>query len=366
MVYLSFEWIGWMVGVTAVFWATPQPFKLMSLAIATAVFLIIYDPISCGILVLLTLITYGAARLPFTESKRLILGLTPIFILLFGYKALSKFSGNDLLTGTIIPLGLSYYTLRCAHYLIETYKGNSKQIPLLDLVAYLFFLPTIFIGPIHRQPEFSRDLRRHRWNSELFSEGIERIIYGYFKIAVLGNFLISRIFAESSDRISEDGSILAGYLLMVQIGLNLYFQFSGFSDIAIGFARLLGFRVLENFNWPYFKSNISAFWNSWHISLTSWCRDYVYGPVVAITRSPSLGSIATLIAVALWHEISIRYLLWGLYHGLGIILWQKGSQYWRRYPIENPTLRFLIKVSSIALTTHYVWFGFYLVREIQF
>ncbi len=157
---------------------------------------------------------------------------------------------------------------------------------------------------------------------------------------------------------------MALYLQMAEVGLNLYLQFSGFSDIAIGFARLLGFRVMENFNWPFLQKNISEFWRCWHISLTSWCRDYVYSSVIAHTRSPALGALATLIVIALWHEVSIRYLLWGCCHGLGIVAWQQSQKIFSMCPpIQSAILRRALDLLSILLTLHYVWLGFLLVRQ---
>jgi alginate O-acetyltransferase complex protein AlgI len=154
---------------------------------------------------------------------------------------------------------------------------------------------------------------------------------------------------------------------MLRIGFNLYFQFSGFSDIAIGFARLLGFRVMENFNWPFLQKNISDFWRCWHISLTSWCREYIYTSVIATTRSPALGVLATLIAIGLWHEVSLRYLAWGFYHGLGIIVWQQWQHLWSSYPeVRLPVFRWTRDLLSTLLTLHFVWLGFLLVRQPDF
>jgi len=149
------------------------------------------------------------------------------------------------------------------------------------------------------------------------------------------------------------------YLGIVQNGLNLYFQFSGHSDIAIGLSLMLGYRVIENFNWPYLQPNISAFWQSWHRSLSLWCRDYIYGVVVAQTRSPALGALATMVVIGLWHEMSFRFLLWGAWHGLGIIIWQQ----WQAVRAGStmtlpPALRIPLHVFSVLLTVNFVWFGF--------
>jgi alginate O-acetyltransferase complex protein AlgI len=367
MTFVSLSWLEWMVATTLVFWATPARFRLHVLAAATFAFLAMNDWQSCGVLVALTGLTHLLTRGRSLSGKRTALAVLPIAGVLLVYKILSAGADDDLITDTLIPLGLSYYTLRCIHYALERYKGRIEERPLHDLVTYLFFLPTIFIGPIHRYPEFDRDRRRHRWDAALFSAGLERILYGYVKIVFLGNFLVSQVLAEWSARLTEEGTAFALYLEMVRIGFNLYIQFSGHSDIAIGFARLLGFRVMENFNWPLFQKNISDFWRCWHISLTSWCREYVYASVFAHTRSPALGALATLVAVGLWHEVSLRYLAWGCYHGLGIIIWQQSQRL--RYlvpPVEARALRWCLNGLSRLLTLHFVLLGFLLVRQPDF
>jgi alginate O-acetyltransferase complex protein AlgI len=367
MSFVALDWFAWMAATTLLFWLTPRRWRLIVLIAVTFAFLAIKDPLSCGILLVLTLLTFFLTKGRDLTGRKAMLAIVPVIAVLAFYKVLSAVEGEDLLTGTLIPLGLSYYALRCVHYALERYKGRIEDRPLAELFGYLFFLPTIFVGPIHRYPEFDRDRRRHRWDAALFSEGLERILYGYVKITLLGNFLISQIFANWSGSVAQGDSAAGLYLEMLRIGFNLYFQFSGFSDIAIGFARLLGFRVMENFNWPFLQKNISDFWRCWHISLTSWCREYIYTSVIATTRSPALGALATLIAIGLWHEISLRYLAWGCYHGLGIIVWQQWQRLWSSYPeIRLPMFRWTRDLLSTLLTIHFVWLGFLLVRQPDF
>ena len=152
---------------------------------------------------------------------------------------------------------------------------------------------------------------------------MERILYGYVKITLLGNLLVNGWFAQWIAAIAESHVRFKIYLSVVRNGLDVYFQFSGYSDIAIGFALLLGYRVIENFNWPYLQPNISRFWQSWHISLSRWCRDYVYAVVLSSSRSPALAALSTMLVIGLWHAISLNYFFWGLYHAFGIIAWQR-------------------------------------------
>ena len=247
---------------------------------------------------------------------------------------------------------------------MERYKGSIRDLGPREVVEYLFFLPTIFVGPVHRFGPWRQDRTQHRIDALDIGMGLERIVEGYVKISFLGNFVVSQVLVDWSETVTTPESRGELYLRMVTIGLNLYFQFSGFSDIAIGFARLLGFEVMENFDWPFFKRNISEFWSSWHISLTSWSREYVYTPVIASTRSPAFGALASLVAIALWHELSLRYLIWGAYHGLGIVMWQRTRPLWRRLPqVHSQVGRATLRVLSTIVTVHFVLFGFLLVRQ---
>jgi D-alanyl-lipoteichoic acid acyltransferase DltB (MBOAT superfamily) len=197
-------------------------------------------------------------------------------------------------------------------------------------------------------------------------------VYGYAKITILGNFLVGKVFANWSLSVSQEGSVLRLYLEMVQNGLNLYFQFAGFSDIAIGFALLLGYKIAENFNNPYLQPNISLFWQRWHMSLSSWCRDYVNALVLSFSRNSALAALATMLSIGLWHSVSVKYLLWGCYHALGLIVWQV-------FQAKKPRLRdFLNEVSPVltskvaqrvwyafcvVFTVHFVWLSFLLVND---
>ena len=371
----SFQWICWAVTGVVGHWVVPERWRDCFLIALTCAFLCVYSPLSAIVLVVLTFSTYGLTRgRPVSSGSVTALGVGIIGVLgVFRYLQGEHQFGND--SGLLIPLGLSYYTLRCLHYAIERYKGTLTQHSLFDFVAYQFFFPTIAAGPIHRFPEFHRDQHRRRWDSQKFSRGLERILFGYAKIVVLGNFLVSQVIAERiSHRVAIDelGNIgtpgdawlpLFVYLDLLRHGFNLYFQFSGYSDVAIGLAMLFGFNVMENFNWPFLKQNISEFWQSWHISLTSWCREYIYMVVISTWRSPALAAVTTMLAIGFWHEMSFRYLIWGVYHGLGIAVWQKFQRIKPRFPaIESRGVRRVCRALSVLLTLHFVMLGFSIVQ----
>jgi alginate O-acetyltransferase complex protein AlgI len=230
-------------------------------------------------------------------------------------------------------------------------------------VGYLFFLPTMLVGPINRAAPYFEDRRTHGWRFGDLLVGVERMLYGYAKITVLSGLLVNRWIRGYASTLPQDGGAQT-YVLVVANSLDLYFLFAGYSDIAIGFARLLGYRILENFNWPYFRKNISDFWRAWHISLSSWCRDYIYLPVVGATRNPYLGTLATFIVIGLWHELSIRYILWGLWHGAGILGWRKLQELKYRWRLPRARSRLAVSalnVMSVVLTFHYVALGLVIV-----
>jgi alginate O-acetyltransferase complex protein AlgI len=180
---------------------------------------------------------------------------------------------------------------------------------LVEYFEYLLFLPVILIGPIHRMPDFQRSLRRRKWNPLLLSEGLERILYGLVKICFLGNYLFSTELRQFAGQASP--FFLRLYLEVVAFTGNAYFQFAGFSDLAIGGGLLWGIRVIENFNAPFSATNMQSFWQRWHISLSSWCRDYVFQPIAGFTRNRWAALVISMLVLALWHEISLRYVVWG-------------------------------------------------------
>lgn len=365
----SIDWLLWMAGTVALYWLAPARWRDGLLIALSALFMAVYDPLSAVILAVFTTATYWLARPePLPGRRTILIGSAIVAVLAFFKVAAGlRHEGADeagFLADVAIPLGLSYYAFRCLHYLIERYKGTLPAHGFADFVAYLCFLPTFIAGPIHRFPAHVRDRHAKEWSASNLSEGMERILYGYVRIVVLGNYLVMGVFGGWIATLGPDQAALAAYLTMLRNGFNLYCQFGGYSDVAIGFALLLGYRVMENFHWPFLKKNISEFWRSWHISLTSWVREYVYMVVFATLRRPALAALSSMIVLGLWHEISFRYVVWGAYHGAGIVVWQAVQRLRRRGPeVTNVWARRALDAGSILLTFHFVMFGFALVHE---
>jgi alginate O-acetyltransferase complex protein AlgI len=359
MAYDSIGWLAWMWLTVGLYWLSPRTWRLGVLVTISALFLTSLSPVSAMILFGFVLLAHFSVNVREPTWRTTGAGVAIVIAVLCWYKLDRAASSEDLMHSVLLPLGISYYSFRVIHFMIERYKRHVRRISLHDLFGYLFFLPTLYVGPIHRIDDFIHDLRRQRFDPAMLSEGAERIVYGYGKILVLSNFLVEDRFGTFIAGLGSPETALVTYLSIVQDGLNLYLQFSGYSDIAIGFARLLGFRVLENFNWPYFQPNIAAFWRSWHMSLSRWCREYIYGVVVSLTRSPALGALCVMVVIGLWHEISFRFLAWGVYHGLGLVVWQWWNKLGVRLPEAAPNwMAGTVHVAKVATTVHFVWFGF--------
>ena len=364
MQFVSLNWALWMVATFSLYWLSPAAFRHWTLIALTAVFLALASPLSLAILSLFGVVTWIVARGQ-RPSSPMVVAVTAAFfavLVIFKWQARGQ-SIENIITEQILPLGISYYTFRCLHLVFERYRGRFGEVSSREIAGYLFFLPTIVVGPIHRFGDFQRDMHRVRLDPLFVRDGLERILYGYVKIGFLANYLVNGYLGSWQKQFPAD-SPSSAYLYIVQGGLNLYLQFSGYADIAIGFALLLGFRIIENFNWPYLQKNLSDYWRNWHISLTSWCRDYVYTTVVSHVRSPAIGALSTLIFIGLWHELSFRFLMWGVYHGIGLVIWQRFQKLKPHLPaIHSKPAQNVITAFSTVFTVHYVWFGFVIVRK---
>lgn len=346
--------------LVALCWILPGRWQVWVISLGTLAFLWWKAPVSLLLLGGTTITSYAIFQTGINRAWAAILILLQSIGLFVLYKA--SWAPDFMQDGSrLIPLGLSYYSFRQIHYAIEQYKEKLPLHNFGEYLCYLFFLPTILVGPINRFPTFLRHLRRRRWDQSLFADGLERILYGYAKIVILGNFIVSRELADSIEEINEKYLWLKTYLESINFLLNTYFQFAGFSDVAIGLALLTGFRVMENFNYPLSAPNINEFWNRWHISLSSWCKDYVYIPVASMTRQPIWGIIFTMLVIGLWHELSMKYIIWGLFHGVGIAIWHiyKNSRIAERLRGSLPFYDFWAKV----LTFHFVVLSFVIVME---
>ncbi len=226
----------------------------------------------------------------------------------------------------LLPVEVSFYTLQGLGCVIDRYRGYEQQPSLLEFLVFMALWPVILAGPICRLPEMLPQFRQNLLHIESRGEGVRRIVLGLFMKVVLADALaqgllgrggVDRGFDEVQVWCSTDVVALAfGY------GLQLFFDFAGYSHIAIGSALLVGIRVRENFNSPFEAISPSDFWTRWHMSLSSWIRDYVFFPLAARWRSQGGRLIAVVGAMCIfgaWHGLAATFLTWGLYHGLVLV-----------------------------------------------
>ena len=231
--------------------------------------------------------------------------------------------GFKLWAGTKYPLGLSYVTFQVLAYLFEIYNGEvDVEKNLVKSSFYLLLFPKILVGPITRYSQLRDQIRDIHVQPLDVAEGLRRFILGLAKKALIADTLakaVTPIFNLSSPAIAPG----TAWLVILSYALQLYFDFSGYTDMAIGLGRMMGFRFIENFNFPYISKSIGEFWRRWHISLSSWFRDFVFYPLER-RRLPWIGQPVNILIVfvltGLWHGISANFVIWGLIHGVALVL----------------------------------------------
>jgi alginate O-acetyltransferase complex protein AlgI len=236
------------------------------------------------------------------------------------------------------PLAVSFFVFEFVHYLYEVRKGGEPIRSPLKFGLFAIFFPSLVAGPIKRYTQFLPSLEaavRARASSEEFAAGVKRVATGFFKKVVVADNLT--LYIEATQPHFAENGIVGRWLLLGCIALRILFDFSGYSDIAIGCAQLLGIRLPENFNWPYAARSIQEFWQRWHISLSSWIRDYIYIPLGGGRQGWWRRAGNALIAFALcglWHGPAWHFVLWGVYHGAGLAV----CSTYERLPGAGPAL----------------------------
>lgn len=225
------------------------------------------------------------------------------------------------LTGIALPIGISFYTFQTMSYVIDVYRGKVKaQRNIITFGAYVTLFPQLIAGPIVRYSDVEAMLTGRRTNLEQAAEGVRRFIIGFGKKVLLAN-QIYIIWMELSSM--ETLSTAAAWLGAVAFTFQIYFDFSGYSDMAIGLGKIFGFDYLENFNYPYISRSITEFWRRWHMSLSSWFKEYVYIPLGGNRKGlgRQLVNISIVWALTgLWHGASWNFVVWGIYYGIILII----------------------------------------------
>lgn len=229
----------------------------------------------------------------------------------------------------VAPLAISFFTFEFIHYWVDTKQGRITSHSFTKFLAFIFFFPTMFAGPIKRYEPFIPQLETAQASAKGVIAGFFRILLGLFKKVVIADTLSEWVTVLNTKHDAALVSPIILWLAVLAYAGKIYMDFSGYSDIAIGSSKLFGLIVPENFSNPYIKRNISLFWKSWHMSLTSWIRDYAFLPLSAALRNfassrsvvfiIALSSFITLTLIGLWHGAEVHFILWGAYHGLLIV-----------------------------------------------
>lgn len=396
------------IGLILVVWAVTAPkgsddrlWNLLFIASATAFILLLgitryYNPLCCltasrppqfAQVVIACVLIFAAAMVVYritAPSRRLagamILVIIALFIIIkyqpsgaLVSSGLRTIYGQNPAMATALDiswLGFSFLAFRLLHTLRDFQTGRLPAFRSDEYTTYALFYPSLTAGPIDRSQRFIQtDLR----NPDPVSTagrllGIQRIIIGAFKKFVIADALA--LIALSPQLIPQVNSTFWMWLLLYAFSLRIYFDFAGYTDIAIGIGLLVGIQLPENFNRPYLTTNLTAFWNSWHITLANWFRSYVFNPLTRNLRGSPLqipswviiltGQSLTMLLIGLWHGISWSFAIWGLWHGIGLFIHNRWSNWIRPYSAQIADRHKLRKVLSFGgwlLTFNYVALG---------
>lgn len=319
-----------------IYYLIPFKYKNIVLLIFSLIFYAWGEPIYILLMIFSSIVDYIIGRMiekyhNDKSRKRIFLIMSIIInISLLGFFKYSDFlinSINSLFHISIpllklgLPIGISFFTFQTMSYSIDVYRGEIKaEHNFFTFMTYVSMFPQLIAGPIVRYETVSKELYERQINFKNFSNGLMRFMNGLFKkVLIANNVGYLWIIMSTSPQLS----VLGAWLGIIAFTLQIYFDFSGYSDMAIGMGKMLGFNYLENFNYPYIAKSITDFWRRWHISLSSWFRDYVYIPLGG-SRVNRIINIRNILIVwmltGLWHGASWNFVLWGLYYGVLLIL----------------------------------------------
>lgn len=332
MVFTSISFIYYFLPLLLIcYFVVPKKFRNIILLMFSVLFYFYGEPKYILLMLIEVLISYVVGLLidKYKNKNILIIGIF-IHVLLFGIfkyfnfviiNVNNLFHSNLNLLNVVLPIGISFYTFQIISYEIDVYnKKVNVQSNILNYFLYVFLFPQLIAGPIVRYQDVNNEIDNRNVTFEMFARGIRRFIIGLSKKVIIANNLgeLCNIYLNLGDK-----SILFTWIFAISYMLQIYFDFSGYSDIAIGLGKMLGFNFPENFNYPYMAKSITDFWRRWHMTLSSWFRDYVYIPLGG-NKKGVLKQIRNILIVwsltGLWHGASWNFIVWGLYFGILLIL----------------------------------------------
>lgn len=384
MLFNSFSYMIFLPLVVLLYWVMPRKFRTALLLLASYVFYMFWKPIY-GILILaLTVANYfiGMAIDRTEKHKKLALTLGIVFNLLvlgfFKYAYFARDSANSCLKvfsttqlpqfpfDIILPLGISFFAFEFIHYIVDIYRGSKPVKGFMEFALFPSFFPTQIAGPIKRFQDFVPQLQHEsKFKIEYLNQGAELVLFGLFKKVCLADniaIVVNRCYAHP-DILTAADMWLATWAFFFQV----YFDFSGYTDVARGSALMLGFKVPINFDMPMLASSIADFWRRWHMSLSSWLRDYLFIPLGGSKFGEIMthrNALITMTIAGLWHGASMNYLAWGFYLGLMIVVHRAWTMLWKQYaPLEKIVQSQLYSILAVALTFNAFSFGLVFFRS---
>lgn len=252
--------------------------------------------------------------------------LSLLFLALFKYfdffaTTTNSLFGTDInILGLGLPIGISFYTFQTITYSVDVYRGRAKvQKSFADLLLYICMFPQLIAGPIVRYVDIDEQIRNRTINIKDASYGVTRFLIGLGKKVILANFagqIVKDFLVGDLNKIS----VVGAWIGIIGYSLQIYFDFSGYSDMAIGLGYMFGFKYVENFNYPYIAKSVSEFWRRWHISLTTFFREYVYIPLGGNRKHHVVNLLIVWFLTGLWHGASWNFIIWGLYYFVFIVI----------------------------------------------
>ena len=338
MVFSSLEFIFlFLPAFLAVYALAPKKHKNAVIFLGSVIFYSfgVADSVYVGLFLMTILVNFILGQFigAYPKNGRIWLVIGIIFnfwwLVFFKYSGFILTNVNDLTGGSltvkniILPIGISFYTFQNVSYIIDVYRGDAKpEKNFINYGAYITMFPQLIAGPIVKYIDIESQLSYRETNPEKFGQGATRFMLGLGKKVLLANNLgaLHQLVLNLPD---SQASVLSFWIGALAYTLQIYFDFSGYSDMAIGLGRMFGFEFLENFNYPYISRSVTEFWRRWHMSLSGWFRDYLYIPLggnrVTVPRH-ILNLLIVWALTGLWHGASWNFVFWGLYYGVVLIL----------------------------------------------
>jgi alginate O-acetyltransferase complex protein AlgI len=341
-------------------------------------FLFFYDKSVIIITIMLSIFTYLFGEIILKSKKKEIYHIISISGLLlcliyFKYAGLFVTTINSMnefikllpkfeIKNFLLPLGISYIVLKHISYLTDIKWGIIMKTNFIDFLSYSSLFTIFTAGPIERYERFEPQIENKeiKFQWVYLNEGFQRIVFGLFKKFALADWIAYFINPIWQNR--QDYTIGIQALAILGFSFQIYFDFSGYSDIAIGSSRLFGLKIMENFDYPYLKRNISQFWRGWHISLSDWIRDYIFMPLAKISQNKVwflfFVPVISMGICGIWHGAKWGFLLWGIWHGIGISIYQVFLYFEKRNDkLKKISGNIFVKPVSVAITFIFITIG---------